>query len=88
MANFVVKICLLAILSSMAVQIDCSGSSTTESLPEAKAAEANANYVLVHFMDKKRDEFMQILPDIKSAIANSVSAFCADEAPRCGSDIS
>jgi hypothetical protein len=86
MACIIIKACFSAFLFVAIVkQAECTTQAPSD---ETKAPEENANYVLVHFMDKKRDEFFKMLPNIKDAIASSLNAFCLDESPRCGTEIS
>lgn len=45
---------------------------------------AQENSVQIHFMDYKRAEFLEVLPKVKTAIADSLSKYCAEHASKCG----
>ncbi|RNA09423.1 hypothetical protein BpHYR1_037932, partial [Brachionus plicatilis] len=44
----------------------------------------NENSVLVHFMDLKRKEFVQVLPTVVNAIAKAANEFCENQTSSCG----
>ena len=84
--TFLLVAVLVAFLSTI---VECNKekpATKKEDLSATEAEDTSYNYVLVHFMDKKLNEFQAILPDIKDSIASRLNGFCRDEANRCGTE--
>jgi hypothetical protein len=83
MANFKLHYCACLIVVSLALSANCDKQASLNSVQLQ-----NDYYSQIHFMDRKYDEFMSMLPDLKGALAKYLNEFCVEEKPRCGSETS
>lgn len=76
MVNWIVAVLVVATISS----IECNH---PHHVPPAD--DSFVDFARVHFMDKKKDEFMDLLPEVKNSIAKSLNEYCKEG--DCDTDV-